>query len=605
MTIRAPDDDEDDLVADEDGVVSLIATSDADFANEFDAAADEDGQLVLIVTNDADFSPMTFAVSRSGEGRKVQLTMTPITSVDGVRFRFSSQILDSAPHRSTSLTVDDAIGGCLNAQHVAIFPPSENTDPRTGHVRVSQWDRDIALGHIASSLRGLASEGVDGKIPELSDDDARAQTARVVLTSIERLAKTFELRLDAAGERDGMLSFDAALADELEDIGKHGKIRAANVRKNARERFKNRDDLRAYFRAWLPDGFLERAPVGGLPYLRTLGRAAWFDVVQPKIKRRNAKPPALVHPVHVSLVDVLTKTTKTEINGQRSIAFPGVPLVDVAALTAVQARGVELLRSRTAFRFLGWAVSAGHERAIDDVPDARTLHVIGGWSAIAEALGMTSKRAPDDIRAIAEALDIARVPLPTGEQRTLLMLRDAETATGQRQSSIKMILGPELLPDYVFEMRSAMPKGRIRTEAERLVPMLRDVPVTGAKQTYGAQEALAMLFVRELRTHARTLARNGTVEIPRHRWAELGRQARLPDATLPKVLDRWENDGTDAPALLIRKGDGFTLSDAHAPARAFIVDAGRNSADQADRARKGQTSRGQRRSRRKAEPDAG
>lgn len=531
----------------------------------------------------------------------------------GVRHDALDDALDKIERWTRDRSIAPVDFQAMMESALAALPPSETAEAAVtlqarllaARAHLARENRDGTIGWVAQRIRQLHADTKE-PIAELEDEGVRLEVARHVTTSLERLAPHLLSEADAElhlGSRDGMFSWDAALADELENIGAVGAKTAKQLRTNARKREAKREagtlDPAERFHAWFRSDTRLQAVI-------TLARVVWLDVVRPQIKRREAKPPALAYPIHVSVVDVLTRTTKTEDgNGQRSITFPGVPLIDAAALTAVQTRGVELLRSRTAFRFVGWAVMLGHERAIHDVPDPRTLHVVGGWGAIADELGMTSKRAPEEIRAIAEALDIARVPLPTGEHRTLLMLRDAEAATGQRQSSIKIILGPELLPDYVFDLRHAMPKGRMLTEAERLIPMLRDVPVTGAKQTYGAQEALAMLFVRELRVNARSLARTGAVEISRRRWGELASQVRLPNATLPKVLDRWERDGDDAPALFVRKGDGFTLSNAHAPARTFIVDAGRNSENQAKRAQTDQAARGKRRPARRPKSDAG
>ena len=289
------------------------------------------------------------------------------------------------------------VGASLSAQRMILFPIRVDYPEGEAGIR---WNKDIAHGHVAHDLRSIV-DATNDPTPELADDTIRRRVADVVLESIERLATHIPQHGDA-GERDGMLDRDAALADELERLGEHGKSRADLVRESAKKRFTKRDDLRSYYSLWLPDGFLERDPVGGLPWIRALGRAAWLDVVRPKIERAARVHPALVYRVHEDVARIHSRAHVLESrNGQRHLRFEGhspiaiVPAVEDDTLERIAGsvtRGATLLGSVTAHKALRWEVITGHERAIHGADDARVLRIDGGWSTFAhDHLGLKSK----------------------------------------------------------------------------------------------------------------------------------------------------------------------------------------------------------------------
>ena len=570
-----------------------------DFANDFDSVANEDGRIVVVVTNDADFSPMTLSMLRADDGQ-VQATMAPITSVNSsVEFLFSRQIDDSAAMRPASLTMHHAIGGCLNAQHTTLFPPSENTDPRIGPVRVSEWDRDIALGHIASSLRGLASEGVDENIPELSDDDARTQTARVVLTSIERLAKTFELRLDDAGERDGMLSFDAALADELEHIGEHGKIRAANVRNNARERFKNRDDLLAYFRTWLPDGFLERTPVGGLPYLRTLGRAAWFDVVQPKLEQAS-KRSALVATIPAFIANDLrniagakrAELASPESSGSTRIYADGnATSLVLASLQSIQAisaaRLVELASGSYFWPTLHWIAATVRDQEFDGVIDPHIIRVKGGKEGLRSAIGGSKDGGADGIWSVLSALHLLSSASEPGTGRMLTLIEQRRASPNGGRPITIVVIEVHLL------MRPRAAKALGLHFPDWSLPIFDPglVQTIGDHRTKGRQINAAQSLAQHIHDRRRDVASDGSFVLTKKEWIDLGNRAGLYDRSHASLRDRYLDSLFEPPPrqrplafgrsvgtepMLVRVGpDRYRLGDSFAPEWSHFAEQGK------------------------------
>lgn len=484
------------------------------------------------------------------------------------------------------------IGTSLGAQRMILFPIRIDYPEDEAGIR---WDKDIAHGHIAHTLRSLASATTD-PISELSDDSIRRQVADVVLVSIERLAEHIPQHRIDEGERDGMLERDAALADELEQIGQHGRERAALVRESAKRRFANRDDLLAYFSLWLPDGFLESEFVDGLPWIRALGRAAWFDVVLPKLERESRVRPALAYQIHedVSRIHSRTHTLETR-NGQQHLRFDGhspiaiVPSVEDDALGRIAesiVRGVSLLGNITAHKALQWEVFTGYRQAIEGAADARVLLVEGGWSAFArDVLDLSAKSDIENVRDIVRAQSAIRLSLPDGSFGNLLALREME-ARGRRRGWIEIVLGTMLMPHYVHELDGKL-SGRTASESKRLVPMVGLPPFVGSRTEHGAQATLSMHVVRELRTRAPELVTDGGVLIDAGRFASLAMSSGVKASNVHRVIDRWTQDGTDAPAFLRRVGHSrYTLGDAHAPARSFLETAGKMTIDASAAGRK-------------------
>ena len=310
-----------------------------------------------------------------------------------------------------------------------------------------------------------------------------------------------------------------------------------------------------------------------------LARALWEDVVRPLVKREARNPPSLVIEVHEDVTRVHSRVVRVEeSNGQRALVFAGadrfllVPSVAEELAQALVERGVGLLGTVTAHRALRYQITAAHERAIRGEPDARVLAIDGGWSGYAELLGLASKAEPEKLKAITYAQDAVHVTLPDGSRERMLNLREWP-AQGRRQGRIHLTVGTMLLPHYVFELGLS---GRRLREAQRLIPVCGLPPFVGRNRDHGPQATLSMVVVRELRTKARELARDGAVRIPRERWAAMAREAGLPPTLLGRVIDGWTQDGPDAPAFLVRAAaDAYTLAPAHARELDLIVAIGR------------------------------
>lgn len=543
-------------------------------------------RIFSIVARLSDFAPMVFQFARSGSPLRIERHSEPVVLTRDRIPEIVDEISESGDVYDESRLTHRAIGTCLAAQRMVLFPvridyPEASTD----------WNVDVARGYVESSLRGLA-DAKKSPITEIADDTTRRQVADVVIASLERIAKRLPHHFESA--HDGMLLLDAALADELESaFGEEGRNHASVVRTDAKERYAKPHSPLDVFRPWLPEGFLERPNMGGLPWIRPLGRAAWFDVVRPKLERERKKPPALAYPVHENVARIHSRThTLENKSGQRHLVFGDhapIAVIEDDTLGRIAdsiARGIPLLGTMTSHKALQWEVITGHRQALEGVADARVLTIEGGWSTFArDELGLSAKSDIENLRDIVRAQSAIRAKLPDGSVGNLLALREVE-AKGRRRGLVELVLGTMLMPHYVHELDGKL-SGLIASESKRLVPMTGLPPPVGSRTEHGAQVTLSMHVVRELRARATELVTDGGTRIELDRWAALAMTSGVKAANIRKIIDRWTIDGPDGAAFLRRSGpDRYTLGDAHAPARLFLEAAGKMSLDASAAGRK-------------------
>lgn len=442
-------------------------------------------------------------------------------------------------------------------------------------------------------------QGVDALAREaLEGAESRSRLAALVLEHAGQIAAEVlseAPRSDSSGPDGPMHRWDEVFAEALDRLGPAGIAAAETVRIHSAERSRQlplpgapSHRLGDLWRLWLLplDEEVPETP----RWIHMLGRVLWLDVLRPRLAEDRRKPAALPG----SLFEHLARVQRP--GGHLAETPSGVALVDrdggyvadlrgeirvatvhLEAISAMVRDGARMLGTLNAHRTVRWMVSTAHQRAMDGEPDARVLIVEGGWSALAEVVGARSKKAADDIKAIVAAMASLDFPLPDGSTGDLLTRRD-RPAVGQRSARVEITLGTALLPHYVH----GLPRGN-----RALVPMPVLPPLIGRERDYGAQAVLQLQIMAEFRRRAKELATEGSVYLPWDRWVKMAEEAALPAGVLSAVIERWTRDGDDGPAFLTRVGpDRYTLSDAHAAIRAFLVDAGKLEMEGAEAGRK-------------------
>lgn len=477
------------------------------------------------------------------------------------------------------------IGTSLGAQRMILFPIRIDYPEDEAGIR---WDKDIAHGHIAHTLRSLASATTD-PISELSDDSIRRQVADVVLVSIERLAEHIPQHRIDEGERDGMLERDAALADELEQIGQHGRERAALVRESAKRRFANRDDLLAYFSLWLPDGFLESEFVDGLPWIRALGRAAWFDVVLPKLER-EAKRSTLVATipafVAVDLRNIAgakhAELASADSSGSTRLYVDGLAtnlvLASLQGIKAIAAeRLIELASEAYFWPTLHWIAATVRDQEFSGVADPHIIRVEGGKEGLRRAIGGSKDGGAEGIWSVLSALHLLSSASEPGTARMLTLIEQRRPGpNGGRPISITVI-------EVHLLMRPRAAKTLRLHFSDWSLPVFDPglVRTIGDHRTKGRQINAAQSLALHIHDHRRDVASDGSFVLTKKQWIDHGNRAGLYDRSHASLRDRYFDALQEHPdrqrvlafgrsvgtePMLVRVGpDRYRLGDSFAP----------------------------------------
>ena len=317
-------------------------------------------------------------------------------------------------------------------------------------------------------------------------------------------------------------------------------------------------------------------------WMRVIARVVWLVDVGPKIQRGKDNPPALVRVLAEPAARIMV-AARIEGGAVFEVGAGRRGRLPVALAPAGTASGpeLELLGSLTAQRLFRWLVRTAHRRWLNGEQTPGVLVIPGGYEALANAIGVTSKA------------EIARLPV---------ILRDLHRSGLQwrgdgRSGEVSLIAGFEdddrqyrgHARELVIEVPTMLLPGAVKraglttSPGKHLIPVL-DLPnlsAIGARlQPRGA--LLDWLAVAELRAGAADVVTFGGVLMP---WEKLAVRARLdPERDVPRLLaswspDRWENIGNgrwnlaDSPAT----GD----------ARRFILAAGEEEIAGAQKGREG------------------
>ncbi len=413
-------------------------------------------------------------------------------------------------------------------------------------------------GH-AGEAPGAVQKAAEGALVALRENGSRTPLQLPSMGSAEALGREVSRELprlsDAVAEHgaEGVAGF-------LETLGPIGIRVAGNTRQ----------DMQALT--------VERV-------LRRLAAVLWLDRVGPRlekeaIRRHPGIPLPLVGSARVGIwgrpraVDapehgrVLVDGAGTTLATLKLDRIPAVSPELLPNLEAWERNGARLLGSLHAHRLIRWLAWEAHTRP--HFGQAPIIEVVGGWDALATAVGARSNKAADKLRDIVWCLDAHHFTFPDGSLGRLLMVDRYRPSRGPgRQSRISLLPGAPLRPGYLFDLRRP---------ARKIVPVLSELPpMVGRERDHGSVAELHWRVLVEMRCRCREMV--GEVEgedlglpLPPAKWDALGDLARVPSRTLGAVLERWTRDGRDGPAFLSRvDGDRFTLGSAHEHARRVLL----------------------------------
>ena len=97
-----------------------------------------------------------------------------------------------------------------------------------------------------------------------------------------------------------------------------------------------------------------------------------------------------------------------------------------------------------------------------------------------------------------------------------------------------------------------------------------------------------MQVMGEFSKNSIQLFKENAIQITQETWEELSQFCCLPQSMLPRVIDRWTQDGNDGAKFLeLIEGDFFTLGHEHGKALAFLKDQGKLRIKQSNRRKAG------------------
>jgi hypothetical protein len=321
---------------------------------------------------------------------------------------------------------------------------------------------------------------------------------------------------------------------------------------------------------------------------RCIADIVWLDRIKSRIELLQKKPPALTYAVNEQVHRPMCNGAKFDQGAGKIIDRRGqelaiidmneskkiLPSMNIETIQKIlRPENIKVLSTVNAHRLLRWEIQTVTKQFVEGVIDARALKVYGGYQELANLLGVgNNKKAAEQLRDIIVWQAAPRFYQPNGRYGNMLSFDYTPSGHG-RQAVLQLVLGNMMLPHYVYELLN-MPQACVSDR--RLIPIVNMPPLIGRPNDQGAQPSYQMEILVEMRKGAKEFASNGCVLIPKNRLEELAEKAGLSKRLFLKVIDRWLQDGTDAPAFLkMVEDDRYALGNHFKQAQDFIIEAGK------------------------------
>ena len=455
-------------------------------------------------------------------------------------------------------------------QELADSENDDDTSCRLAHAIVRNFPQGkiTELGTDLLQKAGVAEQDIDR---------AGAILRELVATAISALEHRLTIHPNGANA-DWGVRWGSLLAGELERVG------ASNEANQLRNKIETNEDKARTL--WLVDAGV--IP----PAIMILAERLWEHRGQEQLQREKTIPPALTGMVHRDIGFLITPSKYELVEGKRGqmvlpmgngtpvrIAgkFGLVPNPVYDAALVKKCLDTNKLGSLTAQKALVHIIHTVYPRVMRNMPDARVLHWDDGIAGFARGIGIkNSGKAEAELRAIIETLNVTELQLPNG---TWARLIDRTYSNRRSQSTLDITVLPALLPYFGETIKDGMSVHDVTLgDLTALVPVLPIPPMYGGQnKSYPAQSRLQFLTMRFMRDRVMVMVveRFAGVPITDADWRGLADEAELPTVMLPNVLEHWQQDHKDGPAVLERFPDGTWLpGPSHEDARNMLLKAG-------------------------------
>ena len=392
------------------------------------------------------------------------------------------------------------------------------------------------------------------------------------------------------GERNGRLLAADALCDLFDALGATDHAEGwregtADAWRTWQASDKGSTARKALWSSWLSPVDND-VPVMGYAYSSTVGGETRTHFATPEraptvhravaeavIRRWHRRRPAVARTVAVGqLIEAASGAIQRELSGMQSRrVMNGRRQVGEISATADLTdiwNGVALMDRVWAQRALKVIVLRAHE-AVTRGATTPDIH-FRGLSGLAEEIGYGDGKL-DDLRDFLNALEQIQWQNEYFEKGMPLLAWSLSKAAPGRPAVLTIRAGDVLAPDF----RLLQSNNRAARVARRLVPELRYDPPVGFLRSneQGAGWIASRRLVVAMVDDAELLATAGSIPIDDARWDAIAGKLRRKVSDL---RDHWlEGEGADAPPLIQRAGNGYTLAEAHRPELDFIIEAGK------------------------------
>lgn len=427
-----------------------------------------------------------------------------------------------------------------------------------GHVSIileALWP-EVRPGWRQSHAAHLAARRVLHRAKEAGDTLAQEEVAvtrleRATQEELDRARETLGLPWDGTWEeteRDGMTEPDARLADYARARWP-GREAVDRFQKEARERLEQHRaqqhaDLGPENRPPSPWRHDTRNAAGALAHI------LWTEQVKPALQREKASHAALAYPVSQDLSALWSP--RAEVHGDRLVLhgreIARVELVDGAVLDVLKTG-----RGLTMHRLTRYVISEVFRQDVTGATSAGELFIPGGVAELARIIGDRPSHPEHTLQALRLGQGL-HVQWPGGSETGGLWTYHHEKGARGRAGFVSITVNAPLRPFYALR--------HLGKSEQTLIPVVRLPPFVGRSNDHAAQADFQWHLVRELVDGRRELHEFGGVTLGDERLAALAEQAGLALSLLPRVLDRWTQDGDDGLAFLERMNGGrYHLAD--------------------------------------------
>lgn len=352
-------------------------------------------------------------------------------------------------------------------------------------------------------------------------------------------------------EKNGLSIWDNIYFKILKSIGPEGRKRS----KEFIEKINKKND------GWDQQFWFKNSASGEpffhSPALIILASILWEDDVKKRINFSNQNVPALTTSVQTPISKMLSPKNKVIKRDNDIQLFHEDSLIGVVQIPTIPENffptvfnGMEKLNSVTGHRLMRHLVLTAFDQMVEGHSDYRVLNLDRGAKEIVDRLGLSAHNAITVVKEIVHAMAYFEFRDLQISGNLIQLTKYKSPITGRKDEGYLITIGTPLLPYKTFD---AYKNG----DCGLLIPLLKDPPLVNPNQYHAAQYLLQMNIMGEFSKQSIQLVTDGVIQITENQWKKSAQLCGLTSEILPKIQDRWTQDGNNGAKFLERVEDDF------------------------------------------------